>query len=179
MAIVTMATLIMATLTTMACLLDVGSLLRVKVHELLDQIDRLGYIWLQAGTRTLAAWEHTARVLALLSGSEGSPGQAVSLWASGATAGRRMGGLAAASPSALVLAVRGRLVRRALHHALYLSWPYLLWLYLVGRVLHHAFEVHLWSLGERTQHGRRELRLDCGDVRGVGRASHLVRVRAR
>ena len=38
-------------------LLDVGPLLGVEVHEPLNQVDRLGYIRLQAGTHTVAGWD--------------------------------------------------------------------------------------------------------------------------
>ena len=38
-------------------LLDVGPLLGVEVHELLNQVDRLGYIRLQAGMHTVAGWD--------------------------------------------------------------------------------------------------------------------------
>ena len=38
-------------------LLDVGPLLGVEVHEPLNQVDRLGYIRLQAGMHTVAGWD--------------------------------------------------------------------------------------------------------------------------
>ena len=38
-------------------LLDVGTLLGVEVHEPLNQVDRLGYIRLQAGMHTVAGWD--------------------------------------------------------------------------------------------------------------------------